>query len=304
MVGSPLILDGAPLVLALFLCAQAQDGSTTPRTVESSAQTEPEVDPHPDPPASGATAAAHDRHRSDPIEPDDSLAPYRLDFDTLTARVIGTASRPVLFNWRRTHLHVGATGSYLVEQNNFLAGRGGVVVRLPSRRILLEGALTYADSADTRSSRLLALTPYRQAGRPSRVELDVGIAMPVAEGIVTVYPRWFPALQLTFEGVVSLRYAYYFGSMQGLRFQEVASRIFAPQLSEEEIDNLEPRRLAAMAVDPARYHLLVGAANTIYLQQGLFVRPMVLLAVPLLVPVTDTDLLFWPDLSLSIGVAL
>ncbi|MCA9570228.1 MAG: hypothetical protein KC656_20435, partial [Myxococcales bacterium] len=75
-------------------------------------------------------------------------------------------------------------------------------------------------------------------------------------------------------------------------------------LSDEEVANLDLARLAAMEVDRARYGVLAGIGNTIYFKQGFFVAPRVLLAIPVLAAAADSDIGFWPDFSVAIGVAL
>ena len=237
-------------------------------------------------------------------EDEDTLAPYRMSFDTLTERAIGTASQPVEFNWRRTHLHVAGSGSFLFELNNFDSARVGGLVRLPSRRNIFEIGLHYVEVWDTPSSEIIALTPYRQPGRPSRAELDVGLALPLAEGVVTTVPKVFPAVQLVFNAHVQIRYLFYPTAWSEMTPAEVGRAIIAPALDQKQINNLDEARLDAMAVDPGRYGLMLGFGNDIYFKQGVFVSPRVMLATPVMAPVTDTNMLFWADLSLAVGVAL
>ena len=131
-----------------------------------------------------------------PVE--DVLSPYRARFDVLAERAIGTTSRPVEFNWRRTQAQLALTGSYLVELNNFNAMRGGALLRLPSDKALVELGVTGVGVWDSPSSQLLALTPYRQPGHPDHVELDFAVGLPLAEGVVTTMPRFFPAVEMVF----------------------------------------------------------------------------------------------------------
>jgi hypothetical protein len=74
-------------------------------------------------------------------------------------------------------------------------------------------------------------------------------------------------------------------------------------MTQDEIDNLESRRLDAMQVDTARYSLMAGVGNDLYLSQGVFLSPRVMFAVPLFAPVTESDLRLWADFSLVLGVA-
>jgi hypothetical protein len=241
---------------------------------------------------------------NDPAEQEDPLSPYRLSFDVLTDRTIGTASRPIVFNWRRSNLHLAATGSFLMELNNFNSGRAGLAARFPSRFTLFEVGASWVFVGDTPSSKLLALTPYRQPGRPDRIELDALLTVPMAEGVVTAARRWFPATQLVFSGHVGLRYSLYPIGFGGLRVRQVAAALVNPELSQAEIDNLERWRLDAMEVDPGRYGFMIGVGNDLYFEQGLFVSPRISFHVPILAPISGSELLFWADLSLAIGIAL
>jgi len=234
---------------------------------------------------------------------EDVLSPYRLRFDQLVERTIGTTSRPVEFNWRRTNAQVALTGSYLVELNNFNSMRGGALLRLPSGGVVVEFGLTWAAVWDSPSSRLLALTPYRQPGHPDRAEIDVGVAVPLAEGVVTTFPRFFPAVQMVFSAYGGFRYLLYPTGFARMSAGQVGEAIFSPTITELEIDNLEEERLDAMEIDAGRYGLLAGFGNDLYFASGFFVSPRLLVAVPILAPATQTELLVWADLSLAVGLA-
>ena len=58
-----------------------------------------------------------------------------------------------------------------------------------------------------------------------------------------------------------------------------------------------------MQVDPERWGPVIGIGNDIYFAQGVFVSPRVMVSVPLLAPVTGSDLLWWGDASVAVGVA-
>lgn len=234
---------------------------------------------------------------------DDPLAPHRVPFAELAERTIGTASQPVEFNWRRTTVHAAATGSQLFELNNFNSLRAGALVRFPTGGALFEVGVAYVRTWDTPSSELLALTPYRQPGRPDRMDVDLAVGIPLAEGVVTVAPRIFPSLQLVLNGYVGLRYQLYPDAFGGMKAGEVFAAVLAPALTEAELENLDDRRPDAMQVDPGRYGLTVGVGNDLYFKQGLFLSPRVTFSLPLLAPVSGSELLLWSDFALAIGVA-
>jgi hypothetical protein len=235
--------------------------------------------------------------------PVDTLAPYRLQFDVLADRTIGTTSTPVEFDWRATDVQLGVTGSLPAELNNFNSLRGGALVRLPSGGLVWDLTLGWVEVFDTVSSRQLAFTPYRQPGRPSRIEIDVLAGIPLAEGVVTVAPRWFPAAQLVFNGYLGLRYRLHPTGFRGMRFGQIAGNLLNPTLSEQELDNLEGVRLDAMVTDAERYGLVAGLGNDVYLKPGLFISPRALFSVPLLAPASQTRLLWWGEATLALGFA-
>ncbi len=236
-------------------------------------------------------------------ETDDALSRFRTPFGVLVERTIGTSSRPVEYNWRRSTVQVAATGDHLFELNNFNSLRAGGMARFPAGGAIMELGLSYVWVWDTPSSELLAFTPYRQPGRPARLELDLTLGVPLAEGIVTASPRFFPAVEMVFAGYAGLRYLIYPGGFEGMRAREVASASASPMLTEAELANLEDKRLDAMQVDTGRYGLMLGVGDDLYFSQGVFIAPRLMMAVPVLALASQTQLLFWADLSITVGVA-
>lgn len=233
----------------------------------------------------------------------DDLRRYRTPFPVLAERAIGTASQPVEFNWRRTRGQLAATGDQLLELNNFNSVRAGGLFRVPAGGVLYEVGVSYAWVWDTPSSELLALTPYRQPGRAPRVELDLQVGLPLAEGSVTTRPRWLPAAQLVLNGYVGLRYLFYPSSFEGMRAGEIFTALVSPRLTRTERENLQERRLDAMRLDAARYALQVGLGNDLYFRQGVFLSPRAMLALPVLGPATRTQLRLSGSLTLAVGAA-
>lgn len=251
----------------------------------------------------GSARAQDAETQPETAEEEDPLSPYRTEFDELTERTIGTASMPVEFNWRRSDIQVAGTGTFLFELNNFDSARVGALLRLPSDKLMFEIGLNYAHVWDTPSSQLLALTPYRQPGRPPRMELDLTFGFPLAEGVVTTVPKIFPAVQMVFNGYAGLRYGFYPTGFKGMKVGKIVTSLIAPALSDEEIANLDEARLDAMATDRGRYGLVAGIGNDLYFKQGFFVSPRFLMAIPVLAPASQTDLLVWADFTMAIGVA-
>jgi hypothetical protein len=265
---------------------------SSPRAVLAAEEQAPSPAPAPESSPTGSEKA------------DDMLEGFRTPLDALTERMIGTASKSVRFDWRKSTLGLGLIGSELLERNNFGSTRFGLMARRPFGNFVGEVAITRAFTWGTDSTEKLALTPYRQHGRPSRVELDINVGYPLAEGVVTALPGFFPATQLVFSANAGLRYLFYPGAMGGMKFQEAATSLLAPRLSDHELGQLESSRPGGMQIDSARYGLLAGLSVDVYFGSGGFLSPRAMMAVPLLGAVTGTGLGFWWELSLALGWAL
>lgn len=239
-----------------------------------------------------------------PEKAEDPLEGFRSPVDALTERMIGTASKSVRFDWRKSTLGFGVMGSELLERNNFGSNRLGLLARKPFGNLLGEVALTRVFTWGTDSTEKLALTPYRQYGRPNRFELDVNLGYPLAEGVVTAVPGFFPATQLVVSANAGFRYLFYPGAMGGMQFQQVAAAILAPRLTDYELGRLESSRPGGMQVDRARYGLLAGLSVDVYFGSGGFVTPRAMMAVPLVGSLTGSGLGLWWELSLAMGWTL
>ena len=241
--------------------------------------------------------------RSPEHKPDRSLSRFRLSFDTLTERAIGRTSRRVRFDWRRSPLQIGALAALPAELNNYDSLRAGAFLRLPSADLLFELGLSYVWVSSSLSSEHLALTPYRQPGRSDRFELDLSLAYPIAEGVVTAFPRFFPSTQLVLNAYAQFRYLLYPGAFSGLSLEESLKAILSGSFSDAELENLEEERLPAMEIDPGRYSLLSGLGNDLYFQSGFFISHRLLIALPMLRFMTKTKLGYGFELDLSLGLA-
>lgn len=308
---------GRPVLLALSVLlvartAPAAEGGTgetaTPRPQGAAAGTE-EVSAAP---AEGtkvtpsAAEAAADPALTPPATPDGDpatgLRRFRVMFDRLVDRALGKTARPVRFDWRKATVGVGGMISQLSELNSFRSARFGGVVRVPTSQLMLELGVSWVWTGETESTRLLALTPFRQTARPSRLELDLNVHFPVAEGIVTVWPSFLLPMEMVFSLSGGFRYLHYWGALEGARFRTYVGSLFVPQLTRRELNNLEEKRLPGMAIDTARYGTMVGFNLDIYMSNGVFVAPRAMVALPLLAGSTGTELGFWWELTFGAGV--
>lgn len=244
-----------------------------------------------------STASAQER------DVDTTIDAWRTPVEALSERMIGSASKSVRFDWRRSPASFALIGSELLERNNFGSTRVGVLARKAVGDFMGEVAVSRVFTWGTDSSQKLSLTPYRQFGRPNRFELDVNIGYALVEGVVTL-PSLLPPAQMVLSANVGLRYLSYPEAFADVALLDIAQALVSPQLSAGEINNLERTRLPGMQVDPARYGLLAGLGLDVYIQPGAFVTPRAMLAIPLLSPVNGTGLGWWWELTLGLGWAL
>jgi hypothetical protein len=272
--------------LLLLVTMLAADPAATPSPIASAT---PAAEASPTPTAMPALA---------PTPPADAtIENYRVPMDDLTERMIGVASRAVRFDWRRKKYGVGVTAGELVELNNFSSIRYGATARRPVGNLMGEMAVTWVRTKGGAAADQLAQTPYRQVGRPSRFELDLNAAYPLAEGVATSRPGLFPATEFVFSAEGGLRYLFYPDALAGAGVQTTAKTLFAPTLSSRELGRLENSRPPAMKVDTARYGLLTGLSLDVYFHSGGFLTPRAMVSVP----VTGSSMGFWWELTMGAG---
>ncbi len=239
-----------------------------------------------------------------PKQEDTSIERYRTPFQVLSESTIGLASRAVLFDWRKSTVAAGLTTGALLELNNFYSTRLGGFVRMPVGNLTAELAVTRVFTWGSDSSEKLSLTPYRQSGRPSRIELEVNLAYALLEGVGTPRLGLLPSAELVFSIDVGFRYLYYPGALGKANAGQVVEAIFAAKISERELDYLERERLPGMQIDAGRYGLLAGFALDLYFRTGIFLEPKVMLAIPVLSGLSGSRLGWWWELSMALGVSL
>ncbi len=251
----------------------------------------------------GLAPAATPATQTASVALDPGLHRFRIPYELLLDKTVGTASKPVRFDWRKSTVQLGGFIAQPSEYNNYESIRGGGVVRIPTQTLLYEIGLSYVWVWETESSRQLALTPYRQPGRPRHFELDFTLGLPLAEGVVTAWPGWFPAAELVFSAYFNLRYLVYPTGFGGLKVREIFAASLSPRITDKEIENLDDERLPGMALDRTRYGLFAGFGTDIYFDFGLFVAPRVLIAVPLFAAAAESQLRLTLELSVSVGAA-
>jgi hypothetical protein len=238
----------------------------------------------------------------DVVEDNTTLEQVRTPVQAMTEHFLGSASRPVRFDWRRSFLTFGVTASELIERNNFGSNRIGAFARHAFGDIVVGAAVTYVITTPTTSSQLLSLTPYRQFGRPNHFEIDIDAAYAIVEGVVTPILGFLPPAEMALLAVAGVRYLIYPAGFVDRDLTAIGLDLVSPRLRDEVV-RIERDALPGMVVDPARIHTLVGAELDVYFQPGVFLSPRAMLALPL-GGLNGSGLGLWWELSLAIGYSL
>lgn len=258
----------------------------------------------PEPAAAPAPAAAEPpvaKTATGDVIDESTLQSHRSPFEALSERMVGVASRAVRYDWRKANVEFAVTGSQLLELNNFNSARIGGAVRVAVSSLMVEFSVSYVHAWGSDASEKLSLTPYRQAGRPRRVEADLVLGYALAEGVTTAKFGFLPPTQLVFLVNAGLRYRYYPHELDKIPTGEAIGTFFAPKLSDKEVNNLEYARLPGMQIDRSRYDLLVGFSLAVYFQNGAFISPRLMFSPPVFSALTGSSLVVWWDLGLSLG---
>ncbi|MBL8952549.1 MAG: hypothetical protein JNK82_17350 [Myxococcaceae bacterium] len=229
-----------------------------------------------------------------------TLQSHRTPFEVLSERMIGQTSRAVRYDWRRSTVQVAVSGSMLLELNNFNSARIGGVLRAPVSGLLVEVGLHYVGVWGSDASTKLSLTPYRQAGRPRRFELDLLAGYALGEGVTT--PRWsfIPATELVFMVHLGVRARWYEQELDDTKWDAALGNFFSPRLSDHQVQNMESYRVPGMEIDRTRYDLLMGFSFSVYFQNGAFISPRIMSTTPFVL-LNPSGLSWWWDLTLQLG---
>lgn len=285
--------------------AEAPATSTLP-TTETETETAPQAATTPAAPVDEALIVQPGTNTAPVrIVDDTSLETWRTPLQALNEHFLGTASRPVRFDWRRSPAMFVLRVAEVIERNSFGQWQIGVIGRKAFGDLLIDGGINAFFAYETVSSQQLALTPFRQAGRPDHFQLEFNVGYALAEGVVTPIVSWLPPMEMALVAQAGVRYLIYTESFTGGRpFVDVARSLATPQLTVEEIERLESTGPEGMQIDPARLHALVGASLDVYVAPGVIVAPRAMVGVPLLSAVTASELGLFVELGLSIGYAL
>ncbi len=229
-----------------------------------------------------------------------TLKAHRTPFEVLSERMIGQASRAVRYDWRKSTVQVAASASLLFELNNFTSGRLGGVIRAPLSGLLIELGVSYVNVWGSDSSFKLSLTPYRQAGRPRRFELDLMAGYALAEGVTTPRLSFIPATELVFMLHLGVRARWYEKELDNTQWDKALGNFFSPRLSDHQVENMEGIRMPGMEIDRTRYDLLVGFSFSVFFQNGAFISPRLMSTTPFVL-LSQSGLGFWWDFTLQLG---
>lgn len=270
----------------------------------------PTTAPTTEQPATTTTTTEQATTTAPPTEPahvvdSTTLEVNRTPLQALNEHFLGTASRPVRFDWRKSPSMFVFRLNEVQERNSFGQWQLGLGWRRAFDDLIFELGANAFFAYDTPSSQLLALTPFRQAGRPNHFQLEANVGYALVEGVVTPQWSWLPPMQMVLVGHAGLRYLVYVESFTGGRSAtDVAGSLVSPQLTVEELTALERTAPEGMQIDPARLHAMVGASLDVYVQPGFLISPRVSVSPPLLSPVTSSQIGFFWELGFAVGYAL
>ncbi len=241
-----------------------------------------------------------------PAPPEGGLAPETraaaVPIEDAVRTVLGTTSRPVVFDWRRSSGLLQGEISQPVELNNFESRRLTAAVRWPLESGTATTSLSHVSTQGTEATETIARTPYLQTGRPSRWELGLGYDFAFAEGIVTMLPSFLPEAEMVFSISGEMRYLFYPGAWKENKGGQKFSSLFKTEINSTERAWLDSRKPAGMRIDPTRLDFLLGGRLDLFFKPGLFLSPSALIALPFLRAKGGLGL--WWSLGVGVGYAL
>ena len=230
----------------------------------------------------------------------EQLKPFSddLSFNSFVDRVVGQAFRPTVFNWRKSSDMWLFEMGMPTELNNFESKRFSVLYRIPQDDYSWDLGIAWVNTKETLSSQKIGLTPYRQYGRPSRLELDGGLSVVLSEGISTFFPNFIGSNQIVLSAQVRFRYLSYLTQYKGLKAKDFFNAFFTLEMQDKELENIKSKRLPGMEQDPAHYNFLWGERIDLYAKNGMSFSQGVLVGLTL-----STRLGLWWEYSIGIGYA-
>jgi len=217
-----------------------------------------------------------------PSELDETTHADAAPVEEIVRTVLGTATRPVAFAWRKAEVIL--TGEYagLVEYNNFESHRLGLVSRWPGEMGTFDASIAHVTTSGTQATHTLARTPYLQTGRPSRWELGLGYSFALAEGVVTWAPSFLPQSQMVFSVAGEMRYLFYTDAWKAQKGGKKFTSLLKTEVNGTGKAALDKTKPEGMRVDPSLLDFLVGPRLDVYVRPGIVVSPTVKIALPLL----------------------
>ena len=214
--------------------------------------------------------------------------------------ILGSVDRASVFEWRKYKLVSLAVGQ-LIELNTFDVSKVQVGIRFPmliSDEFNLQVDLGYVDVDSTYSSDYISNTPYRQAGRPSHFELDLGMDFPISEGVGNNIMEIIPVFQMSISLQARLRYLIYPSAISAMLEWEAIYKIFSPDLTTEELKFLSKSAPRGMKIEQNRYDFLFGTRVDLYSRKRFFLH------LDNMIAMSYGSLGSWIELSLGIGYAI
>lgn len=247
--------------------------------------------------------AAEDADRAATPTATKGAANVSTPLDDILKSQVGSVARASVYLWRQKTLLLSFDAGQLVEMNAFESKKFALMARFPGESMTFQLGLSRIFVAGTDATDALELTPYRQAGRPSRYELDSGIDLTISEGVANQLFDFYPLGQMVLSFQARLRYLIYPTTSKKGAFKDKMRSLFAVELSDEDFDDLSRTAPAGMAVERGRLNALVGLRFDHYAVSGFSLNANLLLALPLRVSDND-ELKSWWEMAVGVGYGL
>ncbi|WP_141733977.1 hypothetical protein [Oligoflexus tunisiensis] len=228
-----------------------------------------------------------------------AAADRKVPLESLIDRSIAYVKRPSIVEWRKRPFILNIELGQFIEYNNFESSYGGIALRLPSDSFVVKSTLVDVKTYESEASRQIGKTPFQQTGRPSRLEWQNGIEVPILEGIGNPMVSWVPASQFVLSSVAQVNSHLYSNAVEDP--VELFTRFHRLNLSDDELRRLQEHAPPSMRILRSRHSLGFGLQWDNYYRSGINWNTRFLYEMPMASP--DRKLKAWYSLTLGVGYA-
>jgi len=178
----------------------------------------------------------------------------------LLPQIMGFAERPAVHRWRKSTITIRPMIGQISEQNNFNSSHLGLLLDFPGDSFSFQLGFRKIDVTDSFSSRQLALTPFKQPGHAARKEIQIGMKMPLIEGIGSQIYDIIPQSQFVFHGLARLNWHLYPKAWQDEDFTDILQGLFKTEIGGSEYRSIQESSPSALLPSRSRHSIGAGFA--------------------------------------------